>query len=98
MAICFRLFWHFTRAAASRTFWTAGSNRPIRMAMMAMTTSNSMSVNAVRRKGCLRLAGGRPGGGEHEFHHQALLAVRRRRILPVHDPLAVLFEAGDRPR
>src|SRR5690349_5201834 len=36
------------RAAASRTFWTAGSNNPIRMAMMAMTTNNSISVNARR--------------------------------------------------
>ena len=32
--------------AASRTFWTAGSSRPIRIAMMAMTTSNSISVKA----------------------------------------------------
>src|SRR5262245_21407861 len=32
------------RAAASRTFWTAGSKRPMRMAMMAMTTSSSISV------------------------------------------------------
>ncbi len=23
--ICFKLFWHLRRAAASRTFWTAGS-------------------------------------------------------------------------
>src|SRR3954467_7579277 len=53
--ICLRLFWHFTRAAASRTFWTAGSRRPIRMAMMAMTTKSSMSVKAGR---------GRAAGGE----------------------------------
>src|SRR4051812_49379998 len=32
------------RAAASRTFCTAGSSRPMRMAMMAMTTSSSISV------------------------------------------------------
>src|SRR5205814_239754 len=36
------------RAAASRTFWTAGSSRPMRMAMMAITTSNSISVKARR--------------------------------------------------
>ena len=36
------------RAAAARTFCTAGSSRPMRIAMMAMTTSNSMSVNAAR--------------------------------------------------
>src|SRR5438132_464000 len=46
--ICLRLFWHCMRAAASRTFCTAGSNRPIRTAMMAITTSNSISVKAVR--------------------------------------------------
>src|SRR5262245_44735457 len=48
MPICLRLLEHFMRAAASRTFWTAGSSRPIRMAMMAMTTSSSISVNASR--------------------------------------------------
>jgi len=32
------------RAAASRTFCTAGSNRPMRMAMTAITTSNSIRV------------------------------------------------------
>jgi hypothetical protein len=48
MPICFRLLLHFARAAASRTFCTAGSRRPIRMAMMAMTTNSSMSVNPRR--------------------------------------------------
>src|SRR5687767_7405216 len=47
-AICLRLFEQLIRAAASRTFWTAGSSRPMRIAMMAMTTSNSISVNADR--------------------------------------------------
>src|SRR5579884_1334620 len=42
--ICLRLFWHWARAAASRTFCTAGSSKPMRMAMMAITTSNSISV------------------------------------------------------
>src|SRR5262249_14839244 len=36
------------RLAASRTFWTAGRSRPIRIAMIAITTNNSMSVNADR--------------------------------------------------
>src|SRR5262245_31230633 len=44
MPICLRLLLHFIRAAASRTFWTAGSRRPMRMAMIAITTSNSMRV------------------------------------------------------
>src|ERR1700739_4161108 len=34
--------------AASRTFWTAGKSRPIRMAMMATTTSSSIKVKARR--------------------------------------------------
>jgi hypothetical protein len=51
VAPCLRLFWHYMRAAASRTFWTAGSKRPIRMAMMAMTTKSSISVNAGRGAG-----------------------------------------------
>src|SRR5438105_1713542 len=51
---------HFDRAAASRTFWTAGRRRPIRMAMMAITTSNSISVNPCRPCGdeterCMRV-------------------------------------------
>src|SRR5438128_2077917 len=39
---------HFMRAAASRTFWTAGRSRPMRMAIMAITTSNSISVKPRR--------------------------------------------------
>ena len=46
---CFKLLPHCIRAAASRTFWTAGSSRPIRMAMIAITTRSSISVNADRR-------------------------------------------------
>src|SRR5437667_12692971 len=48
MPSCLRLFWHWLRAAASRTFCTAGTSRPIRMAMMAITTSSSMSVKPWR--------------------------------------------------
>src|SRR2546428_9343451 len=47
-ASCLRLFWHFMRFAASRTFCTAGRSRPMRTAIMAITTSSSMSVNARR--------------------------------------------------
>src|SRR5215213_8337659 len=46
--ICLRLFWQLARAAASRIFWTAGRSRPIRMAMIAITTSSSISVNPRR--------------------------------------------------
>src|SRR5439155_18554950 len=44
MPICFILLMHCVRAAASRTFCTAGTNRLIKMAMIAITTSSSMSV------------------------------------------------------
>src|SRR5262249_26005059 len=37
------------RLAASRTFWTAGSSKPMRIAMMAMTTSSSIRVKPLRR-------------------------------------------------
>src|SRR6516165_9571204 len=49
MPTCLRLLAHLVRLAASRTFWTAGNKSAIRMPMIAMTTSNSMSVNAWRR-------------------------------------------------
>src|SRR5262249_40890458 len=45
---CLRLFLHLTTLAASRTFCTAGTSRPISTAMMAMTTSKSMRVKAGR--------------------------------------------------
>src|SRR5262245_38464205 len=46
---CLRLLAHWIRAAASRTFCTAGSSKPIRTAMMAITTSSSINVNPERR-------------------------------------------------
>src|SRR5438046_1713372 len=46
--ICFRLLLQLMRAAASRTFCTAGSSRPMSTAMMAITTSSSIRVNAGR--------------------------------------------------
>src|SRR5262249_20057628 len=46
------LFWQDIRAAASRTFCTAGSKSPIRTAMMAMTTNNSIRVNPSRFGRC----------------------------------------------
>src|SRR5947207_3330147 len=42
--ICLRLLLHCVRAAASRTFCTAGTSNPIRMAMMAITTKSSIRV------------------------------------------------------
>jgi hypothetical protein len=43
------LFWHCDLAAASRTFCTAGNSKPIKMAMIAITTSSSISVKAFLR-------------------------------------------------
>src|SRR5947208_2067137 len=48
--ICLRLLVHCDRAAAWRTFCTAGRSRPIRMATMATTTSNSMRVKPRRAR------------------------------------------------
>jgi hypothetical protein len=42
------LFVHRSRDAASRTFCTAGSSRPIKTAMMAITTNSSISVKPPR--------------------------------------------------
>src|SRR5260370_11262412 len=65
-AVCLMLFWHWARAAASRTFCTAGNNRPIRMAMMAITTNNSIRVNARRRTRMAALLS-KDGWGENEI-------------------------------
>src|SRR5262245_57276637 len=53
--ICLRLFWQVARLAASRTFWTAGRSRPIRTAMIAKTTSNSIKVKPLRWRLMARL-------------------------------------------
>src|SRR3954462_15098217 len=45
--ICFWLFRQAVRCALALAFANAGSNSAARMAMMAMTTSNSISVNAL---------------------------------------------------
>src|SRR4051812_42609869 len=68
------LFLQVVPAAASRTFWTAGRSNPMRIAMMAMTTSSSISVKAawrprVAEQDMLDLRSDRPvasgrGGGE----------------------------------
>src|SRR5947209_8690742 len=43
------------RLAASRTFCTAGNSKPISTAMIAMTTSSSMSVKPRTRRGTGRI-------------------------------------------
>jgi hypothetical protein len=49
--ICFKLFWHCDRRAASRACWTAGNSNETRTAMMAITTKSSISVNPLLRDG-----------------------------------------------
>src|SRR5262245_51963909 len=39
---------HWARRAASRADWTAGNSRPMRMAMIVVTTKSSISVNPRR--------------------------------------------------
>src|SRR5262245_46032007 len=53
MPICLRLLVQLMRAAASRTFCTAGSSRPMSTAMIAITTSSSIKLNAL--PGCRHL-------------------------------------------
>ena len=45
---CLRLFVQAMRFAVSFAFASAGNSIPARMAMMAMTTSSSINVNAPR--------------------------------------------------
>src|SRR5262245_54913928 len=61
MPSCFMLLPHFMRLAASRTFCTAGSSKPIRMPMMAMTTSSSIRVKAERSMGRVVMGSSRCG-------------------------------------
>src|SRR5207247_3922949 len=44
-----RLFWHWRVLAVALARPSAGNRSPARIAMMAMTTSSSISVNACRR-------------------------------------------------
>jgi len=44
------LLTHWIRRAASRADWTAGSSRAMSTAMIAITTSNSISVKPWRRR------------------------------------------------
>jgi hypothetical protein len=70
---CFMLFVHWMRLAASLALARAGSNMPARIAMMAMTTSSSMRVNAalraarlVFRKNFMLLSTGISTGGKRK--------------------------------
>src|SRR5262245_56648990 len=65
--ICFRWLVHFMRLAASRAFCTAGSNRPMSTAMMAITTNSSIKVNARRDVPGGVGEGFRKGGGSSRW-------------------------------
>src|SRR5437773_3048739 len=79
------LFWHVARDAASRTFCTAGRSKPISTAMIAMTTSSSISVKP-RRYRSMELVSShrRPGRdrlqGSHERHQVLLLALAELQV------------------
>src|SRR5438876_3432264 len=45
--ICLMLFKLCVRAAAARTFWTAGTSSATKIAMIAITTNSSMSVKPI---------------------------------------------------
>src|SRR3954464_1965039 len=80
------LFAHLIRAAASRTFCTAGSNRPIRIAMIAITTSNSINVKAWRERG--GGGGSSVGVGGAAGHGGVLGGGRKRPPQRKHDAVA----------
>src|SRR3954447_9232217 len=71
------------REAASRTFWTAGSRRPMRMAMIAITTSSSISVKPRRVPVAAR---GRKGSGVRTMRPlQQSGGTKKKRNLAAHD-------------
>ncbi len=45
---CLSLLTHWVTLAASRTFCTAGNSSAIKIPMMAITTSSSINVKAIR--------------------------------------------------
>src|SRR5437763_1539680 len=78
-----RLFRHCVIAAASRTFWTAGTRSAIKMAMIAMTTSNSISVNADRLRGEIVFTSVSPkkSNGKIDESNRGLVPRRKRGLL-----------------
>src|SRR5476651_2643091 len=50
MPICFMLLTHCVRAAAARTFCTAGTRSAIKIAMIAITTNSSINVKPAERE------------------------------------------------
>src|SRR3954453_23878356 len=71
--ICLRLLTHCARRAASRAACTAGRSRAIRTAMMAMTTSNSISVKPRRSRAGEELTMGELSGSKYRGGGLAIL-------------------------
>src|SRR5687768_13497693 len=85
---------HDMRAAASRAFWTAGSRMPIRTAMMAMTTSNSIRVKAATRRRSRKMAMGTPGKREVGMDH-ADYEVGSKRVVSGRRGMKTIIHASD---
>src|SRR5215472_9513018 len=69
--ICFMLFVHWARRAASRAAWTAGNSRAINTAMIAITTSSSIKVKPRRLKLIRKLPESRTAERERPPRHDA---------------------------
>ena len=74
--LCFKLFPHCIRRAASRALCTAGSRRPTSVPMIAITTNSSTSVKAdfERTGGMIRPPEARERGTDTEARRIAITA------------------------
>jgi hypothetical protein len=68
--ICLRLFTHLARRPCSFALAKAGKSMEARIAMIAITTSNSMSVNAPDRdrRGIMRASSKNSGNSARPFY------------------------------
>src|SRR4051812_44334600 len=71
---CFILLTHWARRAASRAAWTAGKSRAISTEMIAITTSNSISVKPGRhrRRVVRAVEDAGTGGGERAIGNSSI--------------------------
>src|SRR5207249_4025311 len=70
--VCLRLFRQAIRLALALARESAGSRSPAKMAMMAITTSNSISVNAVNFSFIIESAPQRERGSLHSKFHESI--------------------------
>src|SRR5262249_58510004 len=78
---CLRLLTHWARRAASRAAWTAGRSRAMRTAMIAITTSSSISVKPSRRRQADVMTGAPKDSDGNERTGRPGATSRRRRGL-----------------